>query len=90
VCATRHARGCDVIGQTVQSHTPYARGSLKTENGFTQTKQQLEWNDEKLPFFWGWNIHFTYDDKEYVWSYKGQITNNEGEDCTEEILKIFE
>ena len=44
VCATRHARGCDVIGQTVQSHTPYARGSLKTENGFTQTKQQLECN----------------------------------------------
>jgi len=58
--------------------------------GIINTKQQLEWNDEKLPFFWGWNIHFTYDDKEYVWWYKGQITNNEGEDCTEEILKIFE
>ena len=47
--------------------------------GIINTKQQLEWNDEKLPFFWGWNIHFTYDDKEYVWWYKGQITNNEGE-----------
>ena len=58
--------------------------------GIINTKQQLEWNDEKLSFFWGWNIHFTYDDKEYVWWYKGQITNNEGEDCTEEILKIFE
>ena len=53
------------------------------------TEQQLELNGKKIPFFWGWNVHFTYDDKEYVWWYNGQITQNE-QDCTEEILKIFE
>ena len=58
--------------------------------GIISTEQQLELNGKKIPFFWGWNIHFTYDDKEYVWWYNGQITNNDGKDCTKEILKIFE
>ena len=57
--------------------------------GIISTGQQLELNGKKIPFFWGWNVHFTYDDKEYVWWYNGQITQNE-QDCTEEILKIFE
>ncbi len=57
--------------------------------GIISTEQQLELNGKKIPFFWGWNVHFTYDDKEYVWWYNGQITQNE-QDCTEEILKIFE
>ncbi len=67
------------------------KGIISTEHQLKiYTKQQLEVNGKKIPFFWGWNIHFTYDNKEYVWWYNGQITNNDGEDCTEEILKIFE
>ena len=57
--------------------------------GIISTGQQLELNGKKIPFFWGWNVHFTYDDKEYVWWYNGQITQN-GQDCKDELLKIFE
>ena len=57
--------------------------------GIVKTEQQLELNGKKIPFFWGWNVHFTYDDKEYVWWYDGQITQN-GQDCKDELLKIFE
>ena len=57
--------------------------------GIVKTEQQLELNGKKIPFFWGWNVHFTYDDKEYVWWYNGQITQN-GQDCKDELLKIFE
>jgi len=67
------------------------KGIISTEHQLKiSTEQQLEVNGKKIPFFWGWNIYFTYDNKEYVWWYNGQITNNDGEDCTEEILKIFE
>ncbi|EKY13600.1 DUF262 domain-containing protein [Capnocytophaga sp. oral taxon 326] len=60
--------------------------------GIISTGQQLELNGKKIPFFWGWNVHFTYDDKEYVWWYNGQITQNrqDGQDCKDELLKIFE
>ena len=78
-----HYYGC-IIGE--ERNKKLAQAVAK---GIINTEQQLEWNDEKLPFFWGWNVHFTYDDKEYVWWYNGQITQNE-QDCTEEILKIFE
>ena len=57
--------------------------------GIISTEQQLELNGKKIPFFWGWDVHFIYKDKEYVWRYDGQITQDE-QDCTEEILKIFE
>ena len=57
--------------------------------GIVKTEQQLELNGKKIPFFWGWNVHFTYDDKEYVWWYDGPITQN-GQDCKDELLKIFE
>ena len=57
--------------------------------GIISTEQQLELNGKEIPFFWGWNIHFSYDDKEYVWWYNGQITQN-GQDCKDELLKIFE
>lgn len=53
-----------------------------------KTEQQLEVNGKKIPFFWGWDVHFIYKDKEYVWRYDRQITQDE-QDCTEEILKIF-
>lgn len=60
--------------------------------GIINTEQQLEWNDEKLPFFWGWNISFIYNNEEYWYYYntdKTKITKN-GQDCTEEALqKIF-
>ena len=59
------------------------------DKNIIKTKQQLEVNGKKTPFFWGWDVHFTYDDKEYVWWYNGQITQN-GQDCTEEAMqKIF-
>ena len=63
-------------------------GIITTEHQLKRisTEQQLELNGKKIPFFWGWNVHFTYDDKEYVWWYNGQITQN-GQVCTEEILK---
>ena len=54
-----------------------------------KTEQQLEVNSKKIPFFWGWDVHFIYKDKEYVWRYDGKITQGE-QNCTEEILKIFE
>lgn len=60
--------------------------------GIINTEQQLEWNDEKLPFFWGWNISFIYNNEEYWYYYntdKTKITKN-GQDCTEEAMqKIF-
>nr|WP_314554575.1 DUF262 domain-containing protein [uncultured Capnocytophaga sp.] len=67
-------------------------GIITTEHQLKKisTEQQLELNGKKIPFFWGWNVHFTYDDKEYVWWYNDQITNNDGEDCTKEILELFE
>ena len=63
-------------------------GIITTEHQLKRisTEQQLELNGKKITFFWGWNVHFTYDDKEYVWWYNGQITQN-GQVCTEEILK---
>lgn len=61
--------------------------------GVIITKQQLEWNGKKLPFLWGRDINFSFndDDKEYLFEGKGlnRITQG-GQDCTEEILKIFE
>ena len=55
------------------------------------TEQRLEWNSKKLPFLWGRNINFSFNGKEYLFKGKGfnRITQN-GQDCTEEILKIFE
>ena len=55
------------------------------------TEQRLEWNSKKLPFLWGRNINFSFNGKEYLFEGKGfnRITQN-GQDCTEEILKIFE
>lgn len=66
-------------------------GIITTEHQLKRisTEQQLELNGKKIPFFWGWNVHLTYDNKEYVWWYNGKITQN-GQDCTKEILKIFE
>ena len=66
-------------------------GIITTEHQLKRisTEQQLELNSKKIPFFWGWNVHLTYDNKEYVWWYNGKITQN-GQDCTKEILKIFE
>ena len=57
--------------------------------GIVKTEQQLEVNGKRIPFFWGWNVHFTYDDKEYVWWYNGKITQS-GQNCKDELLKIFE
>ena len=78
-----HYYGC-IIGE--ERNKKLAQAVAK---GIINTEQQLEWNDEKLPFFWGWNVHFTYDDKEYVWWYNGQITQN-GQDCKDDkLLEIF-
>lgn len=71
---------------TNERNEKLAQGIAK---GIVKTEQQLEVNGKKIPFFWGWNVHFTYDDKEYVWWYDGQITQS-GQDCKNELLKIFE
>lgn len=71
---------------TNERNEKLAQGIAK---GIVKTEQQLEVNGKKIPFFWGWNVHFTYDDKEYVWWYDGQITQS-GQDCKNELFKIFE
>lgn len=62
------------------------------EKGIIKTEQQLEVNGKKIPFFWGWNISFIYNNEEYWYYYntdKTKITKN-GQDCTEEAMqKIF-
>lgn len=59
------------------------------EDSIITTEQQLEVNGKKIPFFWGWNVSFIYNNEEYIWWYNGQITKN-GQDCTEEAMqKIF-
>ena len=59
--------------------------------GIIITKQQLEWDGKKLPFLWGRDVNFSFNGKEYLFEGKGfnRITQN-GQDCTEDILKIFE
>ena len=71
---------------TNERNEKLAQGIAK---GIVKTEQQLEVNGKKIPFFWGWDVHFTYDDKEYVWWYDGQITQS-GQNCKDELLKIFE
>ena len=62
------------------------------DEGIITTKQQLEVNGKKIPFFWGWSVSFIYNNEEYWYYYntdKTKITKN-GQDCTEEALqKIF-
>lgn len=71
---------------TNERNEKLAQGVAK---GIVKTEQQLEVNGKRIPFFWGWNVHFTYDDKEYVWWYDGRITQS-GQNCKDELLKIFE
>ena len=78
-----HYYGC-IIGEERNKKLAQA-----VDKDIIKTEQQLEVNGKKIPFFWGWDVHFIYKDKEYVWRYDGQITQDE-QDCTEEILKIFE
>lgn len=61
------------------------------EKGIITTEQQLEVNGKKIPFFWGWSVHFIYNNEEYWYYYhtdKPKITKN-GQDCTEAMQKIF-
>lgn len=61
--------------------------------GIIITKQQLEWDGKKLPFLWGRDINFSFnnDDKEYLFEGKGlnRITQG-GQDCKDDkLLEIF-
>ena len=61
--------------------------------GVIITKQQLEWNGKKLPFLWGRDINFSFndDDKKYLFEGKGlnRITQG-GQDCKDDkLLEIF-
>ena len=56
------------------------------EEGIITTKQQLEVNGKKIPFFWGWSVSFIYNKEEYIWWYNGQITKD-GQDYKEEALR---
>ena len=60
------------------------------EDGIITTQQQLEVNGEKIPFFWGQDINFNYNNEEYIWVYSDNKITKNGQDCTEEALqKIF-
>ena len=60
------------------------------EKGIITTEQQLEVNGEKIPFFWGQDINFNYNNEEYIWVYSDNKITKNGQDCTEEALqKIF-
>lgn len=63
------------------------------EKGIITTEQQLEVNGEKIPFFWGWDIKFTYKEEVYIWRYQyfdDIVKEANKEICTEEALqKIF-
>ena len=63
------------------------------EKGIITTEQQLEVNGEKIPFFWGWDIKFTYKEEVYIWRYQyfdDIVKEANKEICTEEVLqKIF-
>lgn len=60
------------------------------EDGIITTEQQLEVNGEKIPFFWGQDINFNYNNEEYTWVYSDNKITKNGQDCTEEAMqKIF-
>ena len=63
------------------------------EKGIITTEQQLEVNGEKIPFFWGWDIKFTYKEEVYIWRYQyfdDIVKEANKEICTEEAMqKIF-
>ena len=59
------------------------------EDGIITTEQQLEVNGEKIPFFWGQDINFNYNNEEYTWVYSDKKITKNGQDCTEAMQKIF-
>ena len=76
----------------IVTHERNSKLAKAIEEGIITTEQQLEVNGKKIPFFWGWNVSFIYNNEEYWYYYntdKTKITKN-GQDCTEEALqKIF-
>ena len=76
----------------IVTHERNTKLAKAIEEGIITTEQQLEVNGKKIPFFWGWNVSFIYNNEEYWYYYntdKTKITKN-GQDCTEEALqKIF-
>lgn len=73
----------------IVTHERNSKLAKAIEEGIITTEQQLEVNGKKIPFFWGWNVSFIYNKKEYIWWYNGQITKD-GQDYKEEALqKIF-
>lgn len=76
----------------IVTHERNSKLAKAIEEGIITTEQQLEVNGKKIPFFWGWNISFIYNNEEYWYYYntdKTKITKK-GQDCTEEALqKIF-
>lgn len=61
--------------------------------GIIITKQRLEWDGKKLPFLWGRDVNFSFNnnDKEYLFEGKGlnRITQD-GQDCKDDkLLEIF-
>lgn len=60
------------------------------EKGIITTEQQLEVNGEKIPFFWGWDIKFTYKEEVYIWRYQyfdDIVKEANKEICTEEAMQ---
>ena len=75
----------------IVTHERNSKLAKAIEEGIITTEQQLEVNGKKIPFFWGWNVSFIYNNEEYWYYYntdKTKITKN-GQDCTEAMQKIF-
>ena len=75
----------------IVTHERNSKLAKAIEEGIITTEQQLEVNGKKIPFFWGWNISFIYNNEEYWYYYntdKTKITKK-GQDCTEAMQNIF-
>lgn len=70
----------------IVTHERNSKLAKAIEEGIISTKQQLEVNGKKIPFFWGWSVSFIYNKEEYIWWYNGQITKD-GQDYKEEALR---
>ena len=51
------------------------------------TDHTLKFDEKPLPYFWGWDIYFQYQDIQYVWKYNDKIINVNTD--KEEIIDLF-
>jgi len=73
----------------IVTHERNSKLAKAIEEGIITTEQQLEVNGKKIPFFWGQDINFNYNNEEYTWVYSDKKITKNGQDCTEAMQKIF-